>query len=243
MQYTLSRSRRRRTIGITIKHGTVRVAAPFGVSESEINAFISLKSAWIARHQSAQHSQLQALQPRQWQHGELVYWLGQPLHLQVRPGQRNTIETIDKTLAIRLSRRAHDPSARVRRLVVDWFKQQGQLWLNSELPLLMQHHGLLAKSWRVANYTAKWGACTHAGALSFSWRLFTAPEWIIRYVVIHELCHLIHFNHSADFWALVEQHDPNYRDAERWLKSHGHTILNDQIFSYVNTALTSGQNT
>lgn len=243
MQYTLSRSRRRRTIGITIKHGTVRVAAPYGVPESDIAAFISLKRTWIARHQRAQHSQLQALQPRRWQHGEMVYWLGQPFQLQIRPGQRNTIEAIDKTLTIRLSRRVQDPASQVRRLVVGWYKQQAQQWLDAHLPELMQRHQLMAKSWRIANYTAKWGACTHQGALSFSWRLFATPEWVLRYVITHELCHLIHFNHSADFWSLVESKEPEYRAAERWLKSHGHTILNDQVFSYVNEALTSGQDT
>lgn len=233
MQYTLSRSKRRRTIGITIKHGQVRVAAPQGLALAHIDAFVSAKNAWIARHVGAQRDQLEVLAPRRWQHGETTYWLGQPLRLEVRDGHRNTIEVIDKTLAIRLSRRVKDRSKQIRLLVRQWYATAGQHWLDSNIHKIPPHTPRPAV-WRIANYTAKWGACSHSGKLSFSWRLFAAPEWVVRYVVLHERCHLTHFNHSSQFWALVEAHDASYRNAENWLKNHGHTLLNDNIFSYVN---------
>ena len=233
MQYTLSRSNRRRTIGITIKHGQVRVAAPPNVAQCHIDDFISSKQTWITRHLQAQREQLTALTPRRWQHGEVVHWLGQTMQLDIRDGHRNTITAIDNTLAIRLSRQVKNRAQQVRRLVCQWYKQQGQLWLVQHGQSIGPSYPL-AKGWRVANYTAKWAACSRSGELSFSWRLFAAPEWVVRYVVVHERCHLSHFNHSTQFWELVKQHDPAYREAERWLKTHGHTLLNDNVFNYVN---------
>lgn len=233
MQYTLSRSNRRRTIGITIKHGQVRVAAPPNLAQSHIDDFLSSKQTWITRHLQAQREQLTALTLRRWQHGEMVFWLGQAMRLEIRDGHRNTITAIDNILSIRLSRQVKNRAQQVRYLVCQWFKQQGQLWLDQYVDLIGPQHPR-PNTWRIANYTAKWAACSHTGELSFSWRLFAAPEWVVRYVVLHERCHLTHFNHSAQFWGLVENHDPYYRDAEHWLKTHGHTLLNDNVFNYVN---------
>lgn len=233
MQYTLSRSKHRRTIGITIKHGEVRVAAPSRMAQHYIDSFIASKQTWINRHVQTQQQKLYALPPRIWQHGETVYWLGQPFTLQVRDGQRNTIEAIDKNLHIRIARRTIDKPAQVRKLVRQWFSEQGQIWLDQNIAQFSAARATPPAGWRVANYTAKWGACNSARQLSFSWRLFTAPEWVVRYVALHELCHLTHFNHSAKFWALVQHYDPTYKQAEAWLKIHGHTILNDKIFNFV----------
>lgn len=242
MHYNLRRSARRRTIGITVRQGEVRVAAPYGVAEQHIDAFVASKKAWINRHLQAQSDRLTALPQRQWQHGESVYWLGQPCELNIRPGQRNTIEAIGNSLHIRLSRRQQENPAQVRQLVRQWFSEQGQQWLDSYVPACEAYQALPATQWRIANYTAKWGACNRRGELSFSWRLFAAPEWVVRYVVLHELCHIRHFDHSANFWQLVSDYDPAYMNAERWLKAHGHTLLNDNCFSFVNDLLDAGQN-
>jgi predicted metal-dependent hydrolase len=234
VNYTVSRSQRRRTIGITIKQGNVRVMAPSGLASHRIEAFVTSKADWIQRHLPAQQAQIAPLPTRRWEHGEYVYWLGQKLELQVRPGQRNTIEHDNERLHIRISRRTQNPSGTVKKLTTDWFKTQGQRWLDAHIPILPAFQFKPATAWRVANYHAKWGACTQRGGLSFSWRLFSAPEWVVRYVVIHELCHLTHFNHSAAYWSLVERFDPDYREAEAWLKVHGHTLLNDEYFNFVN---------
>lgn len=241
VQYTVRRSQKRRTIGITIKHGEVKVSAPAHVAAKDIEHFIVSKQDWIQRHLQAQQQRLSALPQRQWQHGETLYWLGQPLELEVREGHRNTIAAIDKKLAIRVARRSQNPAHQVKRLVARWFKEQAEIWLEQCFAERLPAFKDQPNGWRVANYTAKWGACSQRGELSFSWRLFAAPPWVVDYVVVHELCHLRHFNHSAEFWQLVGHHYATYPDAERWLKDHGHTLLNDNIFSYVNGSLTTRQ--
>ena len=233
MDYTLTRSPRRRTIGITVQHAQVRVTAPVGVCDGTIQRFMETKRNWIERHLQAQQHTLANVALRRWCHGEELRWLGEIYHLEVRDGCRNTIEAIGKTLVVRLSRRTVKRSDRIQQLVASWYQQQAERWLNEQLPAVIADLRLQPKGWRVSNYRAKWGACSRQGILSFSWRLFAAPPWVIDYVLVHELCHLRHFNHSAAFWQLVEQHRPNYLDAERWLKAHGHTLLNERVFNYL----------
>lgn len=67
----------------------------------------------------------------------------------------------------------------------------------------------------------RWGSCSSRGTLSFNWRLMLAPPRVLDYVVVHELCHLTHMNHSPDFWAQVEKVMPDYRIYKLWLKDHG----------------------
>ena len=67
--------------------------------------------------------------------------------------------------------------------------------------------------------------CTLKGNLNFNWRLIKAPQFVINYVVIHELAHLIELNHSERFWNIVKVQIPNYLEAKEWLKGNGEAIF------------------
>lgn len=67
----------------------------------------------------------------------------------------------------------------------------------------------------------RWGSCSGRGTLSFNWKLMLAPPAVLDYVIVHELCHLTHMNHSKEFWAAVERVMPDYRIYRKWLKEHG----------------------
>lgn len=81
--------------------------------------------------------------------------------------------------------------------------------------------GLQWRTLRIADTRAQWGSCTRDGTVSLSWRLLLAPAEVFRYVVIHELCHLPHPDHSPRFWALVGQQMPDYLQHRDWLKRNG----------------------
>ena len=70
----------------------------------------------------------------------------------------------------------------------------------------------------------RWGSCSSKGNLNFNWRLVHYRPEIIDYVIIHELAHRTHMNHSAKFWQLVEKYDPEYRKHRGFLKRHGMAV-------------------
>lgn len=73
----------------------------------------------------------------------------------------------------------------------------------------------------IRDQKTRWGSCSTAGRLSFSWRLAMAPPFVLEYLAAHEVAHLKHMNHGPKFWKLVAELDPNWRKAEDWLKRNG----------------------
>ena len=84
---------------------------------------------------------------------------------------------------------------------------------------------LRPRSLAIRDQRTRWGSCSSRGTLSFNWRLVLAPEPVLRYVVVHELCHLREQNHSKAFWQLVEDALPRYDEGRSWLRRHGHELL------------------
>jgi predicted metal-dependent hydrolase len=78
---------------------------------------------------------------------------------------------------------------------------------------------------RIGGQRTLWGSCSPAGTLSFNWRLVLAPLEVLDYVVVHELCHLRHLDHSRRFWGLVETRRPHWREQRSWLREHGPELL------------------
>ena len=76
----------------------------------------------------------------------------------------------------------------------------------------------------VRDTSSRWGSCSSAGNLSFSWRLVMAPDWIMDYVVAHEVAHLRHANHGPDFWGLVDDLGVNAKQARRWLNTNAQRL-------------------
>lgn len=76
----------------------------------------------------------------------------------------------------------------------------------------------------VRDQKTRWGSCSSRGTLSFNYRLIFAPPAVLDYVVVHELCHLTHMNHSKAFWSMVGAVMPDYRIYKNWLRDHGHEL-------------------
>jgi hypothetical protein len=76
----------------------------------------------------------------------------------------------------------------------------------------------------IRDQKTRWGSCSSRGTLSFNYRLIFAPDKVLDYVVVHELCHLTHMDHSKNFWNMVESIMPDYRTCKQWLKEHGNEL-------------------
>lgn len=85
--------------------------------------------------------------------------------------------------------------------------------------------GVEPKSTSIKSFKSRWGSCSPEGDLDFNWVVVMAPNRIVDYIVIYELCHLLHHDHSPKFWKEVERVMPDYQERKEWLKVNGHKLV------------------
>ena len=114
--------------------------------------------------------------------------------------------------------------AAIGRLVESLLRREA---LNDFKPAAERHARAVGRRFSrivVRDTRSRWGSCSGRGTLSFSWRLILAPPFVLDYLVAHEVAHLCHMNHSAEFWALTAQLAPQIEEAETWLKRNGQAL-------------------
>lgn len=102
---------------------------------------------------------------------------------------------------------------------------QARHYVPSRVALYAARLGVDYRRIRITSARTRWGSCSRAGNLNFTWRLMMTPPFIIDYVVAHEVAHLKFHNHSREFWHCVAGLYPNYKQARVWLKHRGHRVL------------------
>jgi len=220
-QYSIIRRPKRKTASIVVRaDNRVEVLAPSDMPASLIDAFIRQKSAWIHQKLYFNNEIRAKYTPKTFQPGELFHLLGKAYALRVHQGRR-AIRCVGQELIV--SHPAPEPQTTASQ-ISRWYRQQAEAHIQSRCLLLADRVGKEPKRIGIKSYKSRWGSCHHDGRIYFNWRLMMAPEEVIDYVVVHELCHLIHGNHSKDFWALVQSIAPDYKEAKKWLDIHGLTL-------------------
>ncbi|MDN3652043.1 SprT family zinc-dependent metalloprotease [Thalassotalea ponticola] len=217
--YQLIKSARRKTISLQVKQGQVRVLAPQGVSDDYIHQLVIAKGEWL-RQKIALQGQYQAPR-RNYQSGQLFYYGGAPLRLSVTTGSALQVTVIGDQLQLTLTaNHTCSTEQQVKSQLHQWYKKQAQQQLLERIKIWQQATGLVADKVTVRYFKTRWGSCDASGHVKLNWLLVMAPSWVQDYVVIHELCHLKHLNHSRQFWQLVNQFYQPIEDAKQWLITH-----------------------
>ena len=196
--------------------GTLRVTIPRGGSRAEAMAFMARHLAWVARERARVRREQT---PARWTQGTRVLLAGE-LHA-------ITVErTADGTTARlgRLSAPVHDV-ADVRPQLERALRDEARKLLVPRLQQLASTHGLEFSRVSIRGQRSRWGSCSRAGAIALNYRLIQMPVPVCDYVLLHELMHLKQQNHGPRFWALVESACPQYREAERWLRTSGRKLF------------------
>jgi len=218
--YRIIRRPRRKTAAIVIRaDSSVEVLAPSRISVSLIDHFVKSKQQWIQKKLSERENR-PAHQAKSFLTGEQFHLLGEAYSLQLRNGKRS-VQVENNTLLVSHSNPQPENTARQ---LSRWYRAQAETHFTDRCNTLAGLIGKKPQSVGVKAYKSRWGSCHIDGRVYFNWRLIMAPARVIDYVVVHELCHLIHHNHSKAYWQLVESVMPDFKDAKLWLKSHGHTL-------------------
>lgn len=113
----------------------------------------------------------------------------------------------------------------LKRRVADFLRAEAKRRITARVAPHAEALGVKPRAIRVKDTRSRWGSCAPDGTLAFSWRLVMAPDWVLDYVVAHEVAHLRELNHSARFWAHVERLTPNRETAVEWLRVEGPALL------------------
>ncbi|WP_371186739.1 M48 family metallopeptidase [Thalassotalea maritima] len=218
IEYQLVRSGRRKSISLQVKQGQVRVLAPDFVETSYIEKLLLEKQTWLQQKIALYHQP--DISERGYCCGETFYWLGQPLLLTVSKANANSVEILPERLSVKLTSRQLGSQQHVKKALHQWYKTQAEQILSQRLLYWQQKTQLYANQLTVRYFKSRWGSCDSKSHIKLNWLLVMAPMWVIDYVIVHELCHIQHLNHSNEFWQLVSSFEVEHVNAKRWLQQH-----------------------
>jgi len=212
------RTRRKKTMAVNVRGGSVSVIVPQHTRLSHIKAVVREKSSWIQQKLLQQQNQIPKVL-RGYVEGEVFLHLGEERRLKLITGAANSIQ-MDDTDIIVSSNKTQSPAS-VKNRLKKWYQSGAQLHLAKRT---RHFAAILEVKPRLVNtrtYSARWGCCSNRKEITYNWQIIMAPENIIDYLVVHELCHIKEHNHSRQFWNHVESVLPDYKDSKLYLDKNG----------------------
>jgi predicted metal-dependent hydrolase len=208
VQYTLQRKRGLKSLRLRVKDdGRIFVSAPSLLPLSHIESFIDSKQKWLTQRVE----QLAQLEPPLKEHtykdGDEFLFLGEKKSLVVIEGTTidDYVELKGSQLVVYVSSRAS--KKRVKDLITTWYTQEGLSLYTAQVKKWIDLLGITKPyTIQMANLPKRLGSCSHKGVLTFSLRSLMLPPSLMTYIALHEVAHLIHFNHSPQFKQLLSQY-------------------------------------
>ena len=210
--------------------GTVEVRGPRMMSDEFVRIFVESKADWIIQKRQEVVTHQKKMRIYTYQSGDAFLYLGEEYVLTLMVAGRKRVELVKidectETVGrmphrLILYTTSFEPKM-IEKYLKEWYKKQAKDYITQRV----QHYAqLLSESYdgiTMENRKGRWGSCSSTRELTFNWRLIMAPPEIIDYVVVHELCHLKHMNHSPEYWKTVGSILPDYKARREWLKENG----------------------
>ena len=207
---------KRKTLSLTInENAELIIRAPKRLSIEKIQDFINEKENWINRKKRLIENQIKDVTSN---HNKLLY-LGTlfPINVEQNASKElfftgeefiaNSIEPDSLSLSIK-----------------KWYKNKFKEIALPRVAYFANKHNLMVNQVRIKNQKTMWGSCSSKNNINLNYLLLMAPMGVIDYVIVHELVHTIHRNHSTDFWDSVESIMPEFQEHKRWLKKNGYKL-------------------
>lgn len=215
MRYELVRTKRK-TLALTVdRNGRLTARAPLRMPTAQIESFIREKQGWIEKTQARMALLPPPAEKLSLQDGTTLSYLGGTLTL--RRAAVSRVILSNQALLVPLSATDLAP-------VSHWLDSQARADFAERVRRLSQSLALHPITLRLSHAKGRWGSMSTRGTLSLNRALIFCPPDVIDYVIIHELCHIAHPNHSTAFWSKVENCLPDYRVKREWLKKHNSLI-------------------
>ena len=221
LHYKIVRSPKRKKLTITVERDrSVVVHAPEGTSDEMVRRVVDAKRQWLfGKLNHSQKYEARSHPPgKEVVNGESAPYLGRDYRIEVAETASGEIEFSSHFVVPA----AHQ--AKRREVLRDWYMARA----NEEIIPRVQRHahelGVDYASAKIVDLRYRWGSCTAKDNVTLNWRLIKAPTFVIDYVIVHELAHLIESNHTARFWNIVRAKTATMEKAKAWLKDHGQVL-------------------
>lgn len=220
LEYILIRSQRKNVLLQALPEGKTRVYAPSYMSLRDVDALVRSRIVELTdmhaalEHELEENRLLHPVKP-----GSRICVEGHAYELVLAQASRVQLMLDGETC--RLCLPEADDEEQVRAALKQELSKRALTRIRERLETYAPRIGVHFGRVTIRDQRSRWGSCSAKHNLNFNWKLIMAPPQVLDYVVIHELCHLIEFNHSPRFWALVQAQMPEYADWKKWLDRHG----------------------
>ena len=221
---------KRTTLCLTMKtDGTVVVKAPQFITDNKIREIVEKKAEWIFNKRKEISRRESKKVKREYVNGATLPYLGEEVPIEIILHKKSKVELEEELLSEVSSNSStkkiviYTPNTEtegIQKRLKKWYKKQTMDFLMNHVPNFSQKMNVSYTSISIKSRKSQWGTCDTQGNLTFSWRLIMAPVESIDYVIVHELCHRKHMDHSKQFWGEVKKVLPNYKEYENWLNEN-----------------------
>jgi predicted metal-dependent hydrolase len=214
--------RKRNTLSIEIvPPENITVIAPIGSTEDEILATVKSKAKWMVQKLFEIREIEYKKRKKEYVNGEAFLYLGRNYSLQI------ILDSTVKTPFAKLYRgklfvtAPTKEEASIKTAIEAWYRKKAIERITERVKYYQSYLEKKPRSIKVKEQQKRWGSCNSKGDLMFNWRSVMAPANVLDYVVVHEMCHLIYFNHSTEFWKIISEVLPDYKKRKELLKNYG----------------------
>lgn len=209
--YTLIREPRRRMRILVTPDLRVTVFVPEEAGEDDLGALLHKKARWITQKIDQMEAFLPQPGPKKYVSGETFRYLGRQYRLKVEQGPEEPAKLKGQFLFVVVPDKSD--RSNVQKTVDDWYKKQAERTFRRYMEKCTEvtsRHGVPEASFTLRKMRTRWGSCSSKGRITINTNLIHAPVHCIEYVIMHELCHLKHHNHSKAFYKLLTQCMPDW---------------------------------
>jgi len=226
IEYQIVKSSRK-TISIRVSQDGVCVHAPKNLSNARIAKLIETKAGWIKKKQEEIKAIKQNSQISECVDGAMYLYRGNEIKLRLivreyaeQDKQLAKVTLVNNELIVEVGTISQDV---IRQVMEKWYRNEAKKRIKERVEYYLNHYDFKKKVNRIVikDQKSRWGSCSSKCNLNFNYRLIMAPDDVLDYVVIHELCHLLYMNHSSDFWNEVRRIRPNFEREKEWLHKNG----------------------
>lgn len=221
----LTESRRAKHIRLIMDINGLRVIKPPRVKINEVEKLLRDKSNWIYKHYMNFQSIKAEEYNREWGSGEKILFKGNEYSIKIYTykNKRTFIDFDGKLFDVYVNENAEESERKtmIENAFRNWYKKAAHESIQDRLDYYCRIIGLSYSTMRTKEQKTRWGSCSKKGNLNFNWKLIMSPQWVIDYVIVHEICHLRYMNHSKEYWKMVSLYVPEYKKAREWLNKKG----------------------